>query len=69
VLEYVTAQLIAEVASEIERQQPGRLIEHSLELATAKEYVRQTQKRLLVIPLLAQLLGVYESGGAIACTA
>src|SRR5947209_1991901 len=42
VLEYATARLIAEVASGIEQQQPARLIEHSLELATAKEYVRQT---------------------------
>src|SRR5947209_2707541 len=52
VLEYVTARLIVEVASEIEQCRPMRLIEHGLELATAKEYVRQTQERLMVTPLL-----------------
>ncbi len=40
VLEYATARLIAEAASEIEQGRLARLIEHGLELATAKEYVR-----------------------------
>ncbi len=55
VLEYATARLIAEAADEIERGQLARLIEHGLELATIKEYVRQTQERLIVTPLLVQL--------------
>ena len=59
VLEYATGRLIAEVASEIEHSQPARLIEHSLELATVKDYIRQTQKRLLVAPLLAHVRMVY----------
>jgi WD40 repeat protein len=53
VLEYATARLIAEATSEIEHGRLVRLIEHGLELATVKEYVRQTQQRLLVAPLLA----------------
>lgn len=65
VLEYATAQLIAEVASEIEQCQPHRLIEHGLELATAKEYVRQIQGRLIVTPLLESLRSVYPLRGAV----
>ena len=60
VLEYVTARLITEAASEIEQGQLSRLIEHGLTLATAKEYVRQTQQRLLVLPLLAQVRNRYR---------
>src|SRR3989442_4669830 len=60
VLEYVTAQLITETTSEIEQGRLVRLIEHGLELATAKEYVRQTQQRLLVVPLLSHLRSVYR---------
>ena len=60
VLEYVTARLIVEMTSEIEQGRPVRLIEHGLELATAKEYVRQTQERLIVTPLLAQLRKVFR---------
>jgi WD40 repeat protein len=63
VLEYATAQLIGEAASEIEQgrlSSPSRLIEHGLERASSKEYVRQTQQRLLVAPLLAHMRGVYR---------
>jgi WD40 repeat protein/transcriptional regulator with XRE-family HTH domain len=60
VLEYVTAQLIEEVTSEIEQGRPIRLIEHGLELTTAKEYMRQTQERLIVTPLLVQLRKVFR---------
>ena len=59
VLEYATTRLIAEAASEIERGQLVRLIEHGLELATVKEYVRQTQQRLLVAPLLLHVQTLY----------
>jgi len=65
VLEYVTAQLITEATSEIEQGRLARLIEHGLELATAKEYVRQTQQRLLVAPLLAQLRSVHPQRAAL----
>ncbi len=65
VLEYVTTQLIADVTSEIEQGRPVRLIEHGLELATVKEYVRQTQLRLIVTPLLAGLRGAYSVRAAV----
>ncbi|MFL5658749.1 MAG: NB-ARC domain-containing protein [Ktedonobacteraceae bacterium] len=65
VLEYATERFLAEIASEIEQDTLSRLIDHSLELATAKEYVRQTQQRLLVAPLLAQLRNVYPQRAAL----
>jgi hypothetical protein len=59
VLEYATAQLIAEMSSEIEQGRLSRLVEQGLELAGAREYVRQTQVRLIVAPLLAQVRNAY----------
>ena len=48
VQEYATALLIAEAADEIKHGQLVRLIELGLELATVKEYVRQTQQLSLI---------------------
>src|SRR5712692_364052 len=59
VMEYVAARLIAEVTSEIKQGRFSRLIEHGLELAPCKEYVRQTQQRLIVVPILAGLRNTY----------
>ena len=59
VMEYVTARLIAEVISEIEQGTLSRLTEHGLELASSKDYVRQTQQRLLLAPILAGLRSSY----------
>src|SRR6266566_2491182 len=59
VMEYVTARLIAEVISEIEQGTISRLTEHGLELASSKDYVRQTQQRLLLDPILAGLRSSY----------
>ncbi len=59
VLEYATGRLIAEASREIEQGSLSLLIEHGLSLANAKDYVRQTQERLLVAPLLVQVQSVY----------
>ncbi len=59
VLEYATGRLIAEASREIERGALVRLVEHGLSQANARDYVRQTQERLLVAPLLAQVQSVY----------
>jgi WD40 repeat protein/transcriptional regulator with XRE-family HTH domain len=59
VMEYVTARLIAEVTGEIQQGRGSRLVEHGLELAPCKEYVRQTQQRLFVAPILAGLRSSY----------
>jgi WD40 repeat protein/transcriptional regulator with XRE-family HTH domain len=55
VLEYTTTRLIEAAVSEIERGHLQLLIDHGLELANGKEYVREAQERLIVTPLLARL--------------
>ncbi len=60
VLEYVTTRLIMETSHAIEQGQLVHLSEYGLEVATSKEYVRQTQVRLLVAPLLMQLRSMYR---------
>lgn len=59
VMDYVTARLIAEISSDIEQGQLARLPEFGLEVANAREYVRQTQDRMILTPILAQLRAVY----------
>ena len=59
VLEYVTAHLVAEGSHEIEHGRLDRLREHGLCQAHAKEYVQQTQERLLLLPLLVRLQNIY----------
>jgi WD40 repeat protein/transcriptional regulator with XRE-family HTH domain len=60
VLEYLTTVLIAEATHEIQQRRLSRLIQHGLELASTREYIRQTQERLLVVPLLTALQGAYR---------
>ncbi len=60
VLEYVTTKLVTTASQEIGRGRLLRLREHGLSQAGAKEYVRQTQQRLLLAPLLARLESVYQ---------
>lgn len=60
VLEYVIEVLIDEATSEIQQGLLDRLIRHGLHQAYAKEYVRQTQERLLAAPLLANLQRAYQ---------
>jgi WD40 repeat protein/transcriptional regulator with XRE-family HTH domain len=55
VLEYVTNRLAAEVADEIQRGQPVLLVQQALIEALAKDYVRQTQERLIGEAVLEQL--------------
>ncbi len=55
VLEYVSAHLVAQASEEIEQARLWRLIQYGLCEAQAKDYVRQTQERLLVAPLLVRL--------------
>jgi transcriptional regulator with XRE-family HTH domain/Tol biopolymer transport system component len=59
VMEYVTARLIAEVISEIKQGRYSHLVEYGLELASCKEYVRQTQQRFFLVPILAGLRSSY----------
>src|SRR5713101_1345444 len=60
VLEYVTSRLVATASEEIQQGRLLRLREHGLSQAGAKDYVRQTQQRLLLAPLLSSLQSVYQ---------
>jgi len=64
-LEYVTGGLVATASEEIQQGRLLRLREHGLTQAQAKDYVRQTQERVLVAPLLARLGGVYPGPAAV----
>src|SRR5207237_8588851 len=55
VLEYVTTHLVAQASEEIVQGRLALLIQYGLCQAQAKDYVRQTQQRLLVAPLLVRL--------------
>ncbi len=58
VLEYATERLVSAAAREIETGQLSVLREHALVLATASDYVRRTQERLVATPVLDQLRGI-----------
>jgi WD40 repeat protein/transcriptional regulator with XRE-family HTH domain len=60
VLEYVTTRLVTLASAEIQQGQLLRLREQSFSQARAKEYVRQTQERLLLAPLLVRLQSAYQ---------
>lgn len=55
VLEYMTDRLVEEVSGEIARGQPLQLTEHSLVDGQAKDYLRQTQERLIAGPILQEM--------------
>jgi WD40 repeat protein/transcriptional regulator with XRE-family HTH domain len=61
VLEYVTSRLVEQASEEIVQGRLWLLLQYGLCQAQAKDYVRQTQERLLVAPLLARLQSA--SGG------
>ena len=65
VLEYTTTRLIGAAVSEIERGHLQLLIDHGLELANSKEYIREAQVRLIVTPLLARLHSSFPEPSAI----
>lgn len=59
VLEYLTEQLIEQVAHELGRGEIDRVRRYALIQATAKEYVRRSQERLVAQPLLDRLVSTH----------
>lgn len=55
VLEYVTARLIERAAAELLAGEPALLQHHALMKATAKSYVRESQRDLILKPLLRRV--------------
>src|SRR5262245_5321393 len=57
VLEHATEEIVATAAAEIRAGEPDLLQQLPLVKATAKDYVRRSQERLIAAPLLARLIG------------
>jgi WD40 repeat protein len=61
VMEYMTERLIEKVCTEITSSEIDLLRSHALLKATAKEYLRDTQARLILKPIADRLLFTFES--------
>jgi WD40 repeat protein len=61
VMEYVTHRLIEQVCQEIETKNIDLFRCHALMKATAKDYIRETQIRLILQPAINGLLTVFRS--------
>ena len=61
VMEYMTEQLIEEVCQEVARNEIALFKSHALLKAQAKDYVRDTQARLILKPIAEQLLSTFEN--------
>jgi WD40 repeat protein/transcriptional regulator with XRE-family HTH domain len=61
VLEYVTGELIEDFAHELASGEPELLLRQPLLKATAKDYVRRSQERLIAGPVLERLVGMLGS--------
>ena len=66
IMEYVTNRLIDTMCDEISANQHHLFNSHALIKATAKEYIRQSQKRFILETMTTSLLGVYHSKEAVA---
>ena len=55
VMEYLTDALVEQLSQEIVQGEPQQIRRYTLEQGQAKDYIRQTQVRLLVHPLIEQL--------------
>jgi WD40 repeat protein/transcriptional regulator with XRE-family HTH domain len=65
VLEYVTDQLVEDVAQELVLGEPDLLLRQPLLKATAKDYVRRSQERLIGGPILERLRERYGRDGEV----
>jgi WD40 repeat protein/transcriptional regulator with XRE-family HTH domain len=61
VMEYITDALLEQLTGEIISGTVNHLHRYTLEQARAKDYIRQTQLRLLVLPLLERLRATFGS--------
>src|SRR5438874_5028611 len=63
VLEYLTDRLVVNVCDEVQHGQPALMVEQPLVQAQAKDYVRQTQERLIGQSILQQLTAQHDERG------
>jgi WD40 repeat protein len=66
VMEYMTERLIERVMQEIYTETTELMLSHALIKATAKDYVRDSQIRLILQPICDRLTDTYEDKNAIA---
>ncbi|MBH8566286.1 hypothetical protein I8748_29715 [Nostoc sp. CENA67] len=59
VMEYITDRLIEQVCQEISTGKIALFMSHALIKATAKDYVKDTQIRLILKPIIERLLNIY----------
>jgi WD40 repeat protein/transcriptional regulator with XRE-family HTH domain len=55
VMEYMTERLVAQICKEIVSAEPLLLMSHALLKAKAKDYIRESQTRLILNPIITQL--------------
>lgn len=65
VQEFLTERFVEQVASQVQQGQLDLICQYALLQGTAKEYVRQSQSRLIVEPCLARLRAHYGSSEAV----
>jgi WD40 repeat protein/predicted ATPase len=65
VLEHITARLVDGVADEVLAGEPRLMLSHALVKASARDYVRRSQERLIAEPLLERLHGTLASAAAV----
>lgn len=61
VLDYVTQHLVSQVSDEIKNGEINLLNTHSLLKATSKAYVRESQIRLILLPIIERLVAYFGS--------
>ncbi len=65
ILEYTANRLVEAASQEIQQRRPQVLLRHALLQATAKDYVRRSQARLIAGPLLERLVAADGSAAAV----
>ena len=60
VIEYMTSRLIKEICVEITKKEFALFRSHALIKATANNYVRETQTRLILYPIINELLPFFQ---------
>lgn len=60
VMEYVTSRLVEQVCEEIVKHEFSLFRSHALIKATAKDYVRETQIRLILYPAIDRLVPLFQ---------
>lgn len=60
VMEYALKQLIENIVTEIKTERPHLLISHALVKAQAKDYIRESQIRVILQPIAQKLANIYK---------